>query len=174
MTKIIAGFPCIGKTTVGNWDKHRFMDLEFRETASARGMSKANIERLYDNYIEIIKNIVSTGYYEFLFVTDNPKMLDRLINSGLKITYVIPDPQDSHYINFHKGLVLNRDSEDWYTEVIEPRLENLMQSIEKVSSKPYNNILFLEFENGNRFLPDVINSNRRMFNTTEVRAPYPL
>ena len=67
--KVISGFPCIGKTTLCHENKDRFMDLEFRETASTMGMNAEQKKRVFDAYGLIITEIFQENYYEYFHHT---------------------------------------------------------------------------------------------------------
>lgn len=53
-TKIIVGFPCIGKTSLYQENKEKYMDLEFRETASTKGIDEQSKLRVFSNYLNIV------------------------------------------------------------------------------------------------------------------------
>jgi hypothetical protein len=144
MTKIISGFPCIGKTTIGNSNKFKYNDIEFRETAAQRGMSELDKEKLFDNYANIIELIYKSNYYDYLFVTDNYKLIDNLIERNIEFTYVVPDIKDINFAKIYKERVLARNNLDWYNNVISPKLEILEYEINKVKNYPKANILLLD------------------------------
>lgn len=155
MTKIISGFPCIGKSTIGLSNKMKYNDLEFRETAAQRGMTEENKDKLFKSYIEVVKLIHESNYYDYLFITDNKRMISELIEAGIPFTYIVPDVNDSNYIKEHKNRVIERNNLKWYEDIIIPRLTILEDEIEKIQDYPNANI---EYLTTNRpFLKDIIN-----------------
>lgn len=152
-TKIIVGFPCIGKTSLYQENKDKYMDLEFRETASTKGMDEQSKLRVFSNYLNIVKEIVNTEYYDYLFVTDNILMIKNLIECELEFTFVGPNPNDVEFINTHYKRVLNRNNQLWYKNIIIPRLNELKRTLELLR---LNNINIVFLNNEAPFLKDVI------------------
>lgn len=128
-TKIISGFPCIGKTTLYNSNRDKFMDLEFRETATSKGMDDRTLYKLYDSYVNIIECVLQANHYEYVFITDNLMLLKKLINKGISFEYIVPDLSDNDFITEHYNRVLNRNNQEWYNRIIVPRLDCLQDSI---------------------------------------------
>lgn len=153
--KVISGFPCIGKTTLCHENKDRFMDLEFRETASTMGMNAEQRKRIFDAYGRIITEIFQENYYEYLFVTDNRLMLEELHKRKIPFTYIVPDISDNEFMEQYKERVYHRNDKDWYDRIIIPRLDNYYDIIDYVKSIPHANIQYLNTKQP--YLADQIN-----------------
>jgi len=120
MTKIIVGYPCIGKSMFGRGiGKDYVMDLEFRESATTKGMSPFDRLDVFSHYINVIKKIMVTNYYEYLLVTDDVMMVNQLTAECIPFCIVIPHPNDDEYKEIHKIRTIDRSGEDWYQSVIE-------------------------------------------------------
>lgn len=121
--KVISGFPCIGKTVLAKKNIEFCMDLEFKETATVRGMSDESMDRVFNAYGCVVEEIYNSNFYKFLFVTDNKLMLKELSKRKIPFTYVIPDITDKEFMEIYRNRVIHRDDEDWYNRIIVPRLD---------------------------------------------------
>lgn len=154
MTKIISGFPCIGKTTLYQTSNKRiYMDLEFRETATTKGMTQAQKDAVFNCYAQIIKSVYESAYYDYVFVTDNRLLLKHLYLLHVPYTLVVPHPTDHAYICEHHKRVLKRNNQQWYDLIIQPRLDSLRHTINLV--KRYGmSVKFLDSDN--QYLSDIL------------------
>lgn len=155
MTKVIAGFPCIGKTTLYNEGLQRkFMDLEFRETATTRGMTEEQKEIVFENYACIVEQVIESGTYEFIFVMDDIRLLTKLSKKNISFTLVIPNPKDATFIEEHHQRVLKRNNQEWYDDRIIPRLNMLENTIRMIQEMPNATIKYLGKDK--KFIIDVL------------------
>ena len=47
-TKIIAAYPCLGKTTLSKISKKRFLDMEFNESSKTKMMNEIERSHFFD------------------------------------------------------------------------------------------------------------------------------
>lgn len=153
MTKIISGFPCIGKTTLYQTNKRIYMDLEFRETATTKGMTLAQKDSVFSYYAQIIKTVYEAAYYDYVFVTDNRLLLKHLYLLHVPYTLVVPHPTDHAYICEHHKRVLARNDQQWYDLIIQPRLDAL-DAIINLVNKYEMPIKYLDLNK--RYLSDLL------------------
>lgn len=158
MTKIISAYPCVGKTTLYRKDRNKYMDLEFRETASTKGMGPEREKRMYEHYADIIYEMQQVGTYEYIFITDNELLLKELVKRNIKFTYVVPDPDDMDYMREHYLRVNHRNNTTWYYDIIVPRNKKLRRMIQWVKHQTYRDVYFLNTEKP--FLEDIIKDIR--------------
>lgn len=152
--KVISGFPCIGKTTLYQENRNRFMDLEFRETATTIGMGIERKKRVFDAYGSIVEEIFQENYYEYLFVTDNRLMLEELHKRKIPFTYVIPDINDKEFMKRYKERVCHRNDKEWYDRIIAPRLGEYQDTVNYVKSIPHAEIRYLNMKH--QYLAEVV------------------
>lgn len=153
MTKIISGFPCIGKTTLYQTNKRIYMDLEFRESATTKGMTHAQKDSVFSCYAQIIKLIYASAYYDYVFVTDNIMLLKWLYLPDVPYTFVVPDPNDHAYICEHHKRVLERNDQQWYDLIIQPRLDKLDATIYLVNQ---DGMPIKYLDSNKRYLSDIL------------------
>lgn len=132
--KVISGFPCIGKTVLAKKNIDSCMDLEFKETATIRGMSNKSMDNVFHAYGCVVEEIYNSDFYKFLFVTDHPLMLRELDKRKIPFTYIIPDITDKEFMKVYKKRVICRDDVDWYARIIEPRLDMYFVNLRYVRS----------------------------------------
>lgn len=145
-TKIISAYPCTGKTTLCKKNEHKYLDLEFRETVTSKGMDNSQLDTLFHHYASIVNLVYQTGAYEYIFVTDNEYMLKHLSLLNLPFTYIVPDPNDEKFLQEHYYRVLNRNNKVWYDNIIVPRNEKLKTHIHWVANELHREVRFLTTE----------------------------
>lgn len=158
MTKLISAYPCVGKTTLYRSDRERYMDLEFRETASTKGMNSECKKRMYAHYADIISEMLLTGTYKYIFITDNELLLKELAKRKIPFTYVVPDPDDAAYRKQHYQRTIDRNDIVWYDNIIAPRNKKLHRMIQWINDRLGMDIYFLNTEKP--FLKDIIDDIR--------------
>lgn len=89
MTIIISAFPCLGKTTLTNQNKEKYLDVELYESKTTKGMSESDQKEFFKANALKIKLIYNTGYYDAIFVTDDERLLRELRLWGLPIIHVL-------------------------------------------------------------------------------------
>lgn len=98
MTLIISAFPCLGKTTLANQNKEKYLDAELHESILTKGMSESDQREFFKASALKIKLIYNTGYYDAIFVTDDERLLRELRLWGLPIIHVLPNPSNKEHL----------------------------------------------------------------------------
>lgn len=133
MTKIISAFPCMGKTTIFSLNKDTMFDREFNESRSIRGMSKEEQDVFFQQCANIVQLQQKTGYYDYMFITDNPSLVSCL--DAQTITHVYPNVFDEEVMQEYKQRILERNDLAWYERVITPKLSYLKGHIIALQEK---------------------------------------
>ena len=130
MTIIISAFPCLGKTTLTNQNKEKYLDAEFYESKVTKGMSESDQKNFFKANALKIKLIYNTGYYDAIFVTDDERLLRELRLWGLPIIHVLPNPSNREHLQEYISRVIARSGLDWYHDV-------LLEDIIRLKDKTY-------------------------------------
>ncbi|WP_271005728.1 hypothetical protein [Listeria seeligeri] len=133
MTHIISAFPCMGKTTIFSLNKDTMFDREFNESRSIRGMSTEERDVFFQQCANIVQLQQKTGYYDYIFITDNPFLISRLDQQI--ITHVYPNIFDETVMYEYKQRILKRNDMAWYERVISPKLSYLKAHIIELQEK---------------------------------------
>ncbi len=140
--KIIAAYPCLGKTTIYNLNKDRCFDREFNESRSTLGMTKAQTEEFFEHCAEIIKLQFYADYHDIMFITADDRLLYKLIGKIPKLqenlTLVFPDISNKEVLLDYKCRVIARSGEAWYKRVIEPEIDTLWERINRYVGYNYD------------------------------------
>lgn len=127
--KIISAYPCLGKTTIANSDKKKFFDREFFESRTILGMPNDIIDKLFSSFADIIELQYLYGSQEFLFITDDERLLQHLRQRNIPYTIVLPDVRQNAVFNEYKKRVIERSGIEWWNRVLEPDIEDLKRRI---------------------------------------------
>lgn len=130
MTHIISAFPCLGKTTLFTLNKDTIFDREFNESRSIRGMSQEEQKSFFQHCADMVQLQKDTGYYDYIFITDNPELVTRL--DPTYITHIYPDIFNESVMADYKQSVIERSGLDWYERVIPPKISNLKEHIQEL------------------------------------------
>ena len=112
-TKIIAAYPCLGKTTLSKISKKRFLDMEFNESSKTKMMNEAERSHFFDFCVQKIEEEYYSGNFEIIFISEDDEILKRLLSK--KISFI---------------LILPNIGKNWWNSVIEPEISNLQNRIE--------------------------------------------
>lgn len=140
MTIIISAFPCLGKTTLTNQNKEKYLDAELYESISTKGMSESNKREFFKANALKIKLIYNTGYYDAIFVTDDERLLRELRLWGLPIIHVLPNPSNREHLQEYISRVIARSGLDWYHDVLLEdiiRLKDKLYKLKTLGEKVY-------------------------------------
>ncbi|GAB2022843.1 hypothetical protein RyT2_19170 [Pseudolactococcus yaeyamensis] len=139
MTRIIAAFPCLGKTTLYSLNKDKMFDREFNESRSVRGMDVESTSRFFDSCAEMVNLQVKTGYYDYLFITEDERLVSRLgLSLKNQLTLVFPNVFDRAVMAEYKKLVIERSGIEWYNRVMPTKLASLKERIQKYQAVGYD------------------------------------
>lgn len=140
MTIIISAFPCLGKTTLTNQHKEKYLDAELYESISTKDMSENDQREFFKASALKIKLIYTTGYYDAIFVTDDERLLRELRLWGLPIIHVLPNPSNREHLQEYISRVIARSGLDWYHDVLSEdiiRLEDKLYKLQTLGEKVY-------------------------------------
>ncbi|EAE3734167.1 hypothetical protein E4T02_14525 [Listeria monocytogenes] len=154
MTHIISAFPCMGKTTIFSLNKDTMFDREFNESRSIRGMSTEERDVFFQQCANMVQLQQKTGYYDYIFITDNPSLVSRL--DSQTITHVYPNVFDEEVMQEYKQRILERNDIAWYERVITPKLSYLKGHIVELQEKGCD-VRLTDLDN--RFIEDVFTFN---------------
>lgn len=134
MTIIISAFPCLGKTTLANQNKEKYLDVELYESSSTKGMSESDQRKFFKASATKIKLIYNTGYYNAIFVTDDERLLRELRLWGLPIIHVLPNPSNSEHLQEYISRVIARSGLNWYNDVLSKDIIILKDKLYKLQT----------------------------------------
>ena len=137
-TRIIATYPCLGKTTLGDLNKKRIFDREFNESRSIIGMTETQIDQFFKACADIICLQADTNTYEIMFITEDDRLLRELAKRDIKPTLVFPNIFDDIYMKIYDTNVIMRSGLDWWKRVIEPERKTLEERIVKYKNAGYD------------------------------------
>ncbi|MBC2091932.1 hypothetical protein HCJ41_14200 [Listeria welshimeri] len=157
MTQIISAFPCLGKTTLCNLNRDTIFDREFNESRSIRGMLQEEKAAFFQQCADMVELQKNTGYYDYIFITDNPDLVTKLDQKN--ITYIYPNVFDSGIMDAYKKQVVERSGEEWYDRVIPPKLDNLKEYIQQLLDLNYD-VRFTDAEHP--YIEDVFDFNAEL------------
>ena len=134
MTLIISAFPCLGKTTLANQNKEKYLDAEIYESRATKGMSNSEQKEFFKASALKIKLIYNTGYYDAIFVTDDERLLEELRLWGLPIIHVLPNPNNKEHLQEYISRVIVRSGLDWYNDVLSEDIIKLKDKLYKLQT----------------------------------------
>lgn len=134
MTLIISAFPCLGKTTLANQNKEKYLDAELHESILTKGMSESDQREFFKASATKIKLIYNTGYYNAIFVTDDERLLRELRLWGLPIIHVLPNPSNKEHLQEYISRVIARSGLTWYNDVLSKDIIILKDKLYKLQT----------------------------------------
>ena len=134
MTVIISAFPCLGKTTLTNQNKEKYLDEELYESKATKGMSESDQKNFFTANALKIKLIYNTGYYDAIFVTDDERLLRELRLWGLPIIHVLPNPSNREHLQEYISRVIARSGLNWYNDVLSKDILGLKDKLYKLQT----------------------------------------
>lgn len=165
MTKLIAAYPCLGKTTLYQLNKTLIFDREFNESRSIIGMSEKQIQAFFKACADIICLQLQTNTYEILFITEDERLLKELDVRGIKPILIFPDAFDSSYMIQYKEKVIERSGADWWDRVLASEIPMLAERIKKSRAYGYDvrltNSLMPYIENVIKLPPHIIHKGTK-------------
>lgn len=138
MTKLIAAYPCLGKTTLYQLNKTRIFDREFNESRSIIGMSEEQIQTFFKACADIVCLQLQTNTYEILFITEDERLLKELYTREIKPILIFPDAFDTSYMIQYKEKVIERSGTDWWNRVLASEIPILTERIKKSQAYGYD------------------------------------
>ena len=129
-TRIIAAYPCLGKTTLSKISKNRFLDMEFNESSKTKMMSKVERSHFFDFCVQKIEEEYYSGNFEIIFISEDDEILKRLISKNISFILILPNIFKKRVMQEYKRRVICRSGKSWWNNIIEPEISNLQNRIE--------------------------------------------
>lgn len=128
-TYIICGFPGVGKSTLYTQLKQKGV------TVLDSDSSTFDKSQFPQNYLEHIKQVITDGEVDYLFVSTHEDVVKGLMDKGYFFNLVYPDISlKEHYINRYKG----RGSPEALINVIANNWETWINDIESLEETGLN------------------------------------
>ena len=153
-TRIIAAYPCLGKTTLSKISKNRFLDMEFNESSKTKMMSGAERSHFFDFCVQRIEKEYYSGNFEIIFISEDDEILKRLLSKKIRFTLVLPNALNKRAMQDYKSRVIYRSGESWWNNVIEPEICSLQKRIEFYKN---NELVELYLTNEDEYICDKVN-----------------
>ncbi|WP_341485427.1 hypothetical protein [Listeria seeligeri] len=130
MTHIISAFPGLGKTTIFTLNKDTIFDREFNESRSIQGMTSEGQTSFFQHCADMVQLQKKTGYYNYLFITDHPALVERLKTKS--ITHIYPNVFQTEVMAEYKQRLIKRSGLEWYERVMPPKISHLKARIQQL------------------------------------------
>ena len=131
MTKIVAAFPCMGKSHYAKENPNTAIDLESSLYMFERkGFEHLSVEEFKGlterepikngmvHYLKAILETCHTGQYDYIFIASYPNLLKSLALLGKDIYVVMPYPSMRSQRIYSKRAVQRGNNLDWVKAVI--------------------------------------------------------
>ena len=136
--KIIAAYPCLGKTTIYQLNKDKCFDREFNESRSTLGMTQEQQDSFFDNCANIVRIQYQANYYKILFITEDERLLSRLEDLKNDIILVFPNIDSARCMIDYKKRVLERSGQAWWNRVLKSEIPTLSYRLRKYKREGWN------------------------------------
>lgn len=127
--KLIAAYPCLGKTTLYNQHEDIYFDREFNESRSTLGMSEEQISKFFKACADLISVQLEANHHRVMFITEDERLLIELSKRGIRPIIVFPNAFDFKYMEQYKRNVIERSGLDWYKRVLASEIDTLQGRI---------------------------------------------
>ena len=152
-TRIIAAYPCLGKTTLSKISKNRFLDMEFNESSKTKMMSEVERSHFFDFCVQKIEEEYYSGNFEIIFISEDDEILKRLLSKKISFILILPNTLNKRVMQDYKSRVIYRSGENWWNNVIEPEIGSLQKRIEFYKN---NELVEVYLTNENEYICDNI------------------
>ena len=152
-TKIIAAYPCLGKTTLSKISKNRFLDMEFNESSKTKMMSEVERSHFFDFCVQKIEEEYYSGNFEIVFISEDDEILKRLLSKKISFILILPNIFKKRVMQEYKRRVICRSGKSWRNNVIEPEICSLQKRIEFYKN---NELVDVYLTNENEYICDKV------------------
>ena len=152
-TKIIAAYPCLGKTTLSKISKNRFLDMEFNESSKTKMMSEDERSHFFDFCVQKIEEEYYSGNFEIVFISEDDEILKRLLSKKISFILILPNIFKKRVMQEYKRRVICRSGKSWWNNVIEPEICSLQKRIEFYKN---NELVDVYLTNENEYICDKV------------------
>jgi hypothetical protein len=152
-TRIIAAYPCLGKTTLSKISKKRFLDMEFNESSKTKMMSEVERSHFFDFCVQKIEEEYYSGNFEIVFISEDDEILKRLLSKKISFILILPNIFKKRVMQEYKRRVICRSGKSWWNNVIEPEICSLQKRIEFYKN---NELVDVYLINENEYICDKV------------------
>ena len=152
-TRIIAAYPCLGKTTLSKISKNRFLDMEFNESSKTKMMSEVERSHFFDFCVQKIEEEYYSGNFEIVFISEDDEILKRLLSKKISFILILPNIFKKRVMQEYKRRVICRSGKSWWNNVIEPEICSLQKRIEFYKN---NELVDVYLTNENEYICDKV------------------
>ena len=152
-TRIIAAYPCLGKTTLSKISKNLFLDMEFNESSKTKMMSEVERSYFFDFCVQKIEEEYYSGNFEIIFISEDDEILRRLLSKKISFILILPNAFNERVMQDYKSRVICRSGESWWNNVIEPEICSLRKRIEFYKN---NELVEVYLTNENEYICDKV------------------
>ena len=152
-TRIIAAYPCLGKTTLSKISKNRFLDMEFNESSKTKMMSEIERSHFFDFCVQKIEEEYYSGNFEIIFISEDDEILKRLLLKKIRFILILPNAPNKRAMQDYKSRVIYRSGESWWNNVIELEIGSLQKRIEFYKN---NELVEVYLTNENEYICDKV------------------
>ena len=152
-TKIIAAYPCLGKTTLSKISKKRFLDMEFNESSKTKMMNEIERSHFFDFCVQKIEEEYYSGNFEIIFISEDDEILRRLLSKKVSFILILPNIFKKRVMQEYKSRVIYRSGERWWNNVIELEIGSLQKRIEFYKN---NELVEVYLTNENEYICDKV------------------
>ena len=152
-TKIIAAYPCLGKTTLSKISKKRFLDMEFNESSKTKMMNEIERSHFFDFCVQKIEEEYYSGNFEIVFISEDDEILTRLLSKKISFILILPNIFKKRVMQEYKRRVICRSGKSWWNNVIDPEICSLQKRIEFYKN---NELVDVYLTNENEYICDKV------------------
>lgn len=152
-TRIIAAYPCLGKTTLSKISKKRFLDMEFNESSKTKMMSEVERSHFFDFCVQKIEEEYYSGNFEIVFISEDDEILKRLLSKKISFILILPNIFKKRVMQEYKRRVICRSGKSWWNNVIDPEICSLQKRIEFYKN---NELVDVYLINENEYICDKV------------------
>lgn len=131
MTRLIAAYHNLGKSTVSRTDTRAYLDMNFYDYPALKKLSHEQRSDYYDSCTRMVKYLLDSNVYRSIFIPVNDFILLRLasIYETNKIQIILPNlSSDSDVEVFKRRIMLHKGFEFWY-DVVEKEIVGMSEKI---------------------------------------------
>lgn len=154
MTRLIAAYHDLGKSTVFRTDRNAYLDVNFYDYPALEKLSYKQRSDYYDACTCIIKSLLDSNEYRSIFIPVNDFVLLRLVSiyDTNKIQVILPDlPSSSSIEVFKKRIILSKGIKFWYN-VVEKEVAGMNDKIAQFRKLGFD----VRLVKADRYLIDVV------------------
>lgn len=164
-SKIIAAFPCMGKSSYAK----NFPDISIDLESSNYFFHRDGYENLTDeefkgipnrvpnpngltDYVQAIDNTVKLNKYKYIFISMHPKVISEVIKLGHNVEFILPHPTSDSYDEYESRARRRGNNDNW----INGTLKHINTKISDVYTSEEMKNIFVIYVPYNLYLTDIL------------------